>query len=220
MLAIEQTLRSKTVPQLHKEARSLGVPYSTYSRMKKDELVTHILSQEDYEREAAEELPEDDYVMTPMSLIGDDPAPPKDRENGDEGAVTSSEIEKQVEEFLNRGGRITELPGPQDPKHKISSMKQALKPVAGPARKTRSKKQNPVTSVEVQGEEESAPVSLGDMVELSTLLGRYRLKGTVARKALRKSEIEKPGSRWMWKKGSSELARVESILKAAKDGNK
>lgn len=48
---------------------------------------------------------------------------------------------------------------------------------------------------------------------LPYLAKKAGIQEQLARLWLRKAEIEKPGTRWRWKEGSKELARVRKILK-------
>lgn len=52
-----------------------------------------------------------------------------------------------------------------------------------------------------------------DVVTLSSILEELGVEGRIARRKLRTSDIQKPGSSWEWSKGHADIAKVKELLK-------
>lgn len=112
-------------------------------------------------------------------------------------------VRKHVEKFEADGGVIQKLkPG--------VAMK--VKASARGAEKNSIRKGKKIRKAKGEGAARAS-----DAVTLSSLLVELKIEGVVARKALRTSEIVKPGKQWAWEKTDTKaIAEVTKFLKGLK----
>jgi len=128
---------------------------------------------------------------------------------------TSEGLEKDVEEFVKNGGVITEGPAVGTPRQKPSKETQAL---MSPTKLRRRKKKNKIEAA--QGSEDTVVASPKRKkkdfrikeVTLKSICEKHRVKGTLVRKALRTSDIQKPGKQWVWEEGHSDIQTVTDLV--------
>lgn len=128
------------------------------------------------------------------------------------------------EEFLARGGKITELPAPIFPAPKPTRESSAMKKNPVPEKKAPRRVSKPTLSEQgltsekrkpikkVKAESTRAPGS-GSLVTLASLVEASNVEARIARRRLRNSEIEKPGAQWEWEAGHPDIAKVKELLK-------
>lgn len=181
-------LNSKKVPELHKLVKATGVAYKVYSKMKKVEMITHLVANAEPEKVEAE------------SKFNDTPLP-------DPRAKVKKEISDDVEEYLRNGGKITEGPKINDPKRVATHERCAM---VNP-KETKKKRTKKAKSTSYTTPQTEAPT---DGITLKSILEELGIIGTAARKALRNSDIEKPGKQWVWEKGHDDIQKVRNLLES------
>jgi len=119
---------------------------------------------------------------------------------------TSSDIEKETEEFESNGGQVEECKPQKNPKRVPPTMSSAEKNPRGKKPK-KVKGDSTVKKSRVKRIRED-----DNIVTLQSIINELNLAGQLARKALRASGIEKPGKQWCWEKGSKELKKVQELM--------
>jgi len=129
-----------------------------------------------------------------------------------------------VEEYLARGGKITELPAPIFPAPKPTRESSAMKKNPVPEKKAPRRVSKPTLSEQGETKEKRKPVKKvkaeatrapgsGSLVTLASLVEASGIEARVARRRLRNSDIEKPGAQWEWEAGHADIAKVKELLK-------
>ncbi len=174
-------LNDKKVPELHKLVKATGVAYKVYSKMKKSEMVTHLVANSE--------------------KVNIDLAPKPDPR-----AKIKQKITDGVEEFLADGGKIEVCPGVGDPKITPTNERTAL--LSPKKKKKGSIKKDKTSTAKNQTE------TPNDGITLKSIIEELGIIGTAARKALRGSDIQKPGKQWVWEKGHDDIQRVRDLLES------
>ena len=113
--------------------------------------------------------------------------------------------------FLAKGGCIKELPGFEG----IKPLPNRKETSAGGKTSTteRRKPTKSTGATKTEPTEKKAAKNTGDVVSLASILEELGVEGRIARRKLRGSDIEKPGSAWEWPTGHADITKVKELLK-------
>ncbi len=126
------------------------------------------------------------------------------------------------EEFIARGGKITELPSPIFPAPKPTRESSAMKKNPVPEKKAPRRVSKPTLPEQGETKEKRKPIKKaestrapgsGSLVTLASLVEASNVEARIARRRLRNSDIEKPGAQWEWEAGHPDIAKVKELLK-------
>lgn len=192
-----ESLSSKKVPELQKMLKAEGIPYKVYSKLKKQEMITRLIPPAQDQVEPEEPVESQPEITDPHLVI-----------------------KTATEEFLARGGKIQQLPSPRDPKKIPANEKTALTTYKSEkkTKKVKKAKKKNEKSLDNSGNKKSVVRDSKDLVTLKDFISKYSVTGVQVRKALRSSEIEKPGKQWAWDSKDpalKELAKLISELESS-----
>lgn len=111
--------------------------------------------------------------------------------------------------FLANGGTVKELPGFEG----IKPMPNRKETSAGGKTTERRKPTKSTGATKTEPSPKKAAKNTGDVVSLASILEELGVEGRIARRKLRGSDIEKPGSAWEWPAGHDDIAKVRELLK-------
>lgn len=113
--------------------------------------------------------------------------------------------------YLANGGCIKELPGFEG----IKPLPNRKETSAGGKTSTteRRKPTKSTGATKTEPTEKKAAKNTGDVVSLASILEELGVEGRIARRKLRGSDIEKPGSAWEWPTGHADITKVKELLK-------
>lgn len=114
----------------------------------------------------------------------------------------------EIIEFLLAGGEITKCPAPEFPAPRPNREDQAM--LTPEKRKPRKR---PTKKSETLEKKSKKTESTEGRVTLSQICEELGVEGRIARRKLRGSKIEKPGSTWAWPEGDESIEEVKDLLK-------
>lgn len=119
--------------------------------------------------------------------------------------LSTNDEQESIEAYLLGGGKITKLKSQKLPK---------IKPTIPQSSVPHVQKGRYGFEVTVEKSEKKvvkARANNPDGITLQSILEEFGVKGTVARKALRASDIEKPGKQWVW--NQSDKKAIKAVRK-------
>lgn len=121
----------------------------------------------------------------------------------------------EIQEFLVAGGEIQQLPDAGIPPVKLprESSASQISEDNKKWKESKKKRRTPKKSTKTDKKSTKKPADKSGLVTLFNICMELGVEGRIARRKLRNSDIQKPGSSWEWEIGHSDIDTIKALLK-------
>ena len=217
-----EQLKSTPVPQLHKIVKGFGIKYKEYCKMKKADAISFIIGAQEkpcevkpdaksFSHSEIEQQTKEFLSRGGKIIEGPSPQDPKTQVPTPRSAL---KVGSKLKKYKPSGSLFDDI----DTNPETEIKEKPVKRKKTPARKVRTEEGIRPTP-KSKKTKKAAPVSDRqdpNSVTLQSLTEKLSIDPYEARKALRASDIEKPGKQWVWAKGHKDIKKIEKLLKGIK----